>query len=780
MKQNHFFRIPGYVLLVFAFCLSACNRMPENLRNEYLKIEVDPDANLLKLISASGNNVVASVEIDPERLGIDRIAPADPVWGEGTGLVVRQKDGGVAQFVLYPDVPFLFATRVQKNSSADTIDIRSINGFKLKLDLGKPASALKTLGTGGLFEPDKNPGSYLFMTTADPVTRNGLVAGWLTVEKGSGVLFSAVENDRVELSARVDYGHYLLVPDGFSAPETLLLGYFDDVREGVEKYADALARQYQVSLPDRTAVYCTWYAEKNGGAGSEASTMELARFVGQNLKKYGMDVIQIDDEWQDGGRYNGPRRGFDRVKPDGPYPNGMKIAVDSITANGLRAGIWWMPFARNHQDPEYADRRFWFASRENGQPYETPWGGTSLDLTVPEVRTQIREFSKKLMEWGFNYFKMDGLWTGTVTKQVYINDGYRNDSIGNNRLLHDPMVTQIEAYRSGLRLIGETTAGKVYLSGCNVSQNMRSLGATIGLVHSMRIGPDYSHEDGIKTGPLRASRLYFLNGRVWWNDPDPAIVREAGHSAADASSKGVGDLERARMLPSFAAITGQFYLSSDWLPDLPAERLEIMKRTMASHNGQARPVDAFDRTLPEIWAVEDRSHGADRHLIGLFNWDSEAKPIGSTLNRAGLDSTQTYYAFDFWKNQVLPAVSGALSLEVNPQSMTAVALRARENRPVIVSTSQHITQGMTDLLKEEWAGDRLTVSSRLIAGDEYEVRIAGLNDGAGWTPVGVVLSDGQTGANIRMLPDSSDGWMRVVIQSAQGGEVNWEVRFKQK
>ena len=60
-----------------------------------------------------------------------------------------------------------------------------------------------------------------------------------------------------------------------------------------------------------------------------------------------------------------------------------------------------MPFARNHQDPEYKDRQHWFVKRQDGKPYETPWGGTSLDLTHPEVRTISSELIKTIHSWGF-------------------------------------------------------------------------------------------------------------------------------------------------------------------------------------------------------------------------------------------------------------------------------------------------------------------------------------------------------------------------------------------
>ena len=79
---------------------------------------------------------------------------------------------------------------------------------------------------------------------------------------------------------------------------------------------------YKIKLRPQVAGYCTWYDDKHSGAGDEKSFVELATFVAKELKPYGFSVVQIDDGWQDGGVFNGPARGFDRVRPDGPYRRG--------------------------------------------------------------------------------------------------------------------------------------------------------------------------------------------------------------------------------------------------------------------------------------------------------------------------------------------------------------------------------------------------------------------------------------------------------------------------
>ncbi len=684
-------------------------------------------------------------------------------------LLVTHPDG-VTILELRGDLPFVFVTRELANTGQAVTDTRSIVPVSFALDfLDVPAADLRTLGTGGLTKPDKNPGSYLFLTCADPKTRLGVVAGWVTQDRASGVLFSEVKDGKVNIKAQLDYGH-LQIPPGKSATlETLAIGLFDDARIGEEQYADLIKKQYDIHLRPMPTVYCSWYAEKNGMAGDEKSTVELAKFVARELKPFGLGVIQIDDEWQDGGKFNGPRRGFERARPDGPYPHGMAPVAGAVEQEGLTFGLWWLPFARNHQAPEYKDRQEWFVKRENGNPYETDWGGTCLDLTNPEVQAQLAEIARAYRSWGVKYYKMDGLWTGAACEQIYVNDGYKDDHFGNNQPLHDPAVTNIEAYRSGLKLLRKSAGDDVFFSGCCVAQNMRELCA-VGLVDSMRIGPDYNADGiGIKTGPLRGSRLYFLNGRVWWNDPDPPIVRPSG------SGMGIKpvSLDEARLGASWVAVAGQLFLVSDWLPELPADRIEVLKRTMSHHDATARPVDCFENAMPTTWLVTAANDTVRRDVIGVFNWEGSELKASYAPSKLGLAPAKRYFAFDFWANAPMPEFSETFESMVPAKSCRVVAVRADEGHPVLVGTSRHVTQGIIDVTGEKWDQGCLSATSTVVGGDPYELRIAGMEK---WKCVSAAVSaeDQGAGVSIEVLP-AETGWLRVKVQSKTARAVNWRV-----
>ena len=781
------------VLLCIAWAVSA-SAAEFVAQNETLRVTYDDAADTFSVAEkGSGKSFLSNGRLDGVVAKASLGPASDGVFGDGQKISVIQADGAIASLELYKGLPFVLVRKELKNTGEEMTDLQRVVPATFTLDLGKPAGDLRTMGTAGLTAPNKHPGSYLFLTLADPATRRGVVAGWVTQDRGSGVLFSGINNGKVEFKAQIDYGH-LRIPVGKTGKlETLAIGVFDDARIGQELYADTIKKQYNIKLHPQVSGYCTWYSEIGGltdpkggaGASNEKDIATLTAFAAKELKPFGFNFVQIDDEWQDGAtnpdgsRINGPRRGFLRAKPNGPYPHGMAPTAEMIKSHGLTAGLWFLPFARNHQDPEYRDRKDWFMYRQDGMPYETVWGGTSLDLTHPAVQAHLAELARTVHGWGYNYFKMDGLWTGSCTEQVYVNDGYKEDHIGYHKPFHNPDVTNIEALRTGLKVLRQAAGPDVFFSGCCASQSMRSLGGVIGLVDSMRIGPDngfgwqdYRNETmhfeggGIITGPIRGNRLYFLHGRVWWNDPDPAYVRPAVK------------LNHAQLLASWVAVSGMFNLNSDWLPGLPPERLDILKRCLPSHHAQARPVDYFDSVMPSIWLLTDGGQSVRRDVIGLYNWDSTPRTIGYDAAKAGLDGSKTYHAFDFWSKSALPDFKGGFKFATPAESCRVIAVRADEGHPVLVSTSRHVTQGIVDVTGEIWSDRCLSATSQVVANDPYELRIVGLADGGvSWKPVGVTISAEDTAAGVTVDMQGDGGLLRVMIKSPVTRAVKWSVKF---
>lgn len=683
----------------------------------------------------------------------------DRTFGKGQSIEIISPNGNRDTITLGSGLPFVLFSGSLHNGTSEPVVHNKVRTFSATVETGASLADVKTLGTGGLLAPDKNPGSYAFLTIADPATRSGAVGGWITHERGSGVVFSPVKDGEVRMQAQIDYGRLRIKPGADADIETFALGWFGDARMGMESYADTIAKVYSIKLPRQKAGFCTWYMEKHSGACDEVHLPEVSAVAAKELKPFGFDFIQIDDRWQDGISKNGPKKNFTTHAPDGPYPSGMKKAADNISSFGLVPGIWFMPFAGNYLDPHFKDHQDWFAKNPEGKPYETAWGGTCLDMTNPAVQEYVSSIVHRIShDWGYRLFKMDGYWTGSATKQVYVNNGYVEDGIG-DATFHNPDKTNIEALRDGTKLVRKSAGPDVFLLGCCVSQNMRSFGGTFGLLDAMRVGPDTGGDIGSPHG----SRLWFLNGRVWWNDPDCVFVRKSLH------------IDRARLNAAWTAISGQLFYTSDWMPETPAERLDIVKRCIPAHGLPARPVDVFESPTAKIWLLTDTRQAARRDVVALYNWGDKDDAISITTDRIGLPMADQYVAFDFWANKFIAPFSGKITATLPGNSCRILAVRPVSDTPQLLSTSRHVTQGIVDVTGEKWDAAKaiLSATSKVVENDPYELRII--------LPVGEKswrATDVNVPAGVKASFKQEGPMLRVTLNSPASREVNWSIRFE--
>jgi hypothetical protein len=744
-----------------------------SIQNESLKISATDDG-AFRLLAGSTNKQIADGKLEDVRGAAKGESVDSKTFGKGEAIVWSN-----ARIELFPKLPFALFRRTLTNDGADTKTINHVDFASLNLDVAPSGKSIKTMGTGGLLAPDKNSGSYTWIAVAEPESRNTVVAAWLTQDRASGVFFTGKLTPEkgepsVFVKARTDYGRLNLAPGKSEETETLAVGYFDDGRLGLEAYADGVAKVYDIKLPPAPSGFCTWYAEKPyGGAANEGYIATLTEFVKKNLQPFGLSFIQIDDGWQQGEKINGPKKNFTNYRSDGPYKSGMKKTADTIRSAGLTAGIWFMPFAGTFNDPWFKDHQDWFTKGPEGKPFDLPWGGTCLDTTRPDVREYIRGMVNTIAnDWGYRYFKLDGLYTGMSVEPRYVNSSFKDDNFG-NATLTDPNKTSVEMYRDGLKLIRETAGPGLFILGCNTAQNMRTLGASFGVMEAMRIGPDNkgTWKDWSARSPVSGSRFYFLNGRVWYNDPDPNYERSSI------------EFEDARTIATWSAISGQLNTNSDWIPDFSPERLNLLKRTIASHGKTARPVDYFENDPPRIWVVTDEQGTTRRDVIAFFNWSDKDEEMGVKAERAGLPKADEYALFDYWDNKFLPNAKGEIKVKVPKHGCKVIAVRPTRDAAFVISTSQHVTQGMLDIVSESdlvnksETGGKLAGTSKIVGNDPYEILIATRQAGKNWKVTDVDLSQEDKAAGATIKFDQADDGARATITSPQDRTVSWTLRF---
>jgi hypothetical protein len=438
----------------------------------------------------------------------------------------------------------------------------------------------------------------------------------------------------------------------------------------------------------------------------------------------------------------------------------------------MTAGLWFIPTGWDPNRPVFQEHQDWFVhKKDNGSIYTVHWAGSCLDMTHPEARDFLYEvISKITRQWGYKYIKIDGLWTGMAVKILYPKPDYRDDNLG-DAVFHNPAKTNIEAYRDGLKLVREASGDDVYILGCNIAQNMRTLGASIGLVDGMRIGRDIGARwKSILNCVEMATRLYFMHNRLWHNDPDCLMLRDPL------------SLDQARAWGSWIAISGQLNIASEWLPGLPDERLEVIKRSMPNHGLCGRPIDLFENAFGQVWHLKAGTGQQRKDIIGLFNWDEKKSDIVrielAKLNLADGDNG-TYVGFDYWADEFIQPFTGSVETELRPSSCRIISIQKLLERPVIVSTSRHITQGIIDIVEQAWNGQKKSISgkSRVVGSDPYEIRIFAPNDKR-YQQVrraDVSREDKQAGVTIETKQMGPE--IRIKINSPKNRLVWWDIIF---
>lgn len=671
-------------------------------------------------------------------------------------------EGLVYNFALVPGDRFLLITVAAVPDTG--YENASLLTPEFLTNFDTPLSDIRILGCDGLTDGMADRIGYTFLAAASP--KGGISAGWLTQRRASGIVLSRQTNSQLAICGRAEYGRSVCIPHNDQDVDCFAIGLFTDPLEGLEAYGNAIAEANGITLSKHIpSGYCTWYSSPYGGACDERHIKELTDFCAENLKPYGFEVIQIDDTWQDGRNrpkdFGGPRLGFLEHSDRGPYrKGGMRSAADYILEKGMTPGLWFIPFAADPENEPAKSHPEWFVKTAAGDPYYVFWAGWCLDMTHVGAREYVSRVVRRITgEWNNKYIKIDGLWSGMATKILYPTPDYREDDLG-GAVFSDTTRTNIEAYRIGLQAVREAAGDDVFILGCNIAQNMRTLGASVGLVDGMRVGRDIGADwNNILPCVEMGARLYFLHNRVWYNDPDCLMLREPL------------TLEQARAWASWIAVSGQMNLVSEWLPGLPPERLDLVKRSMPNHGMNARPLDLFENTIPQVWLLNDEKD-ATRHVLAIFNWDTTtSKQVSVPLTKIG---TGPFTGFEYWEGIPVNPVGNALDVAMPPASCKVIALRAASGAPCVVSTSRHITQGIIDLTEEQWddASKTLSGTSRVVGGDPYEIRIALPEEGNHKT-----VSKCNCDKGAISVSSNEAGIAKVLIESADSAEIHWQVVF---
>ena len=746
----------AYCLLPFLLAIASA----QTITNGPLSATLDEQGNL----TASRNGrifLTAPFKTGDKAAFTGSELPKDSPFGPGKMLADSSSGDRI---LLLDGSPFLYFRR-DARSRETAPPSKAMNVVTATLDTGVPAAQLVGMSPAGRFNPASNKGQHLFSAIADPATNRGIVAAPVTIDAASPVLFTKVQDGKVQLTLQNQYG--AAVPPALEpfGGDWWVIGEFDDARAGLEQYAAEFARINRQQMKRCPVGLMTWYCEKYGGALNQTAVVEISEFIAKTFKDYGYDFIQIDDLWQDGIKTNGPAKDFSKVNPKGPYKDGMKGPADKIRGLGLTPGLWLLPFGTNPDDPALKGNLPFLVKMPDGKFFTTGWSGTAVDSSHPDGAAYVRDMMHRAVkDWGYPYLKLDGIHMAMATKQTYTARDFVQDNFG-NAVFHDKTMSNMQVARRGLDAIREGAGPGTFLLGCAAPQNQRSLAMCLGKFDAMRVGPDscqvWKGNTSIVEGVRSATALWFQNGRNWWIDPD-SIYAQAPRFP----------LNEVRCFASFVTLTGMLNNMTDWAPNYPAERIELLRSTMPSHQlTSVRPIDYFQNDPARIWHLSYKVGNTTRHTVGLFNWSDGELKIEVTAAALGLDPAKPHHLFEFW-SKTHDTFTGTLSRTIPGRSCVVLSINPEMTNPTVLSTSRHITQGAVDLVKAEWENGALTGASKVVAGDPYEIRIA--DNGKELTAATLGREDKNAGVTATL--SKKDGLVLLTIQSPKNRTVDWLVK----
>lgn len=366
---------------------------------------------------------------------------------------------------------------------------------------------------------------------------------------------------------------------------------FDLVRcqGGYDKVFDeyfALYPRKNTGRVDHLAGYTSWYNYYQN-INEEIILRDL-----NGLKRAGdsANIFQIDDGYE--------TKVGDWDIDENKFPNGLKPIVDKIHEQGLKAGLWFAPFAAQFNADIVKAHPDWLVRDKHNRKLVSgaAWGGFfALDFEKEEVRDYIKAYFDKVFdEWGFDMVKLDFLYAAAILPR-------------NNKTRGQLMCEAMDFLR-------ECCRDKIIL-GCGVP-----LAPAFGVVDACRISCDVEYtfkekfyvkvtnQEIISAKMAMVNSVYrrHLNGRIWANDPDVFFLRDGGMKKAGYT------MQQKRLLATVNHMFGNVLFVSDDIGEYDSEKMEILLDAYKKFDGK---IISAENIAPEIIKVVFEQGGKKQMLV---------------------------------------------------------------------------------------------------------------------------------------------------------------------
>ncbi len=330
----------------------------------------------------------------------------------------------------------------------------------------------------------------------------------------AGTLRARLLDGRVELTAEAWFGGAEIAPGERRELHAVVCSDGDDAPALLDAWATTAGRgeSARTAAPYQVG-WCSWYHYFHE-IGEAAFSDNLSRAA-----DWPFDVFQLDDGYQSAIG--------DWLVTNQKFPGGVEGVAAAVERSGRIPGIWIAPFLAAPDSVTAREHPDWIARDLDGDEpmigmWHEIWGGFmwQLDTTLPEVQEHLSQVASDLVSAGYRYLKLDFTFSPAVPGRF-----------------GDRSRTPAERVRLGYEAVRRGAGDDVFILGCGCP-----LGAVVGVVDGMRIGPDVApswevgpddtvfagYDDAApSTRNAWTSTLHrsFQHRRLWLNDPDCLMLR---------------------------------------------------------------------------------------------------------------------------------------------------------------------------------------------------------------------------------------------------------------
>ncbi len=500
---------------------------------------------------------------------------------------------------------------------------------------------------------------------------------------------------------------------------------------------------------DSISGWCSWWAYRRACRQSHVDAV-MQVWNEKRLGDYGYRFMQLDDAFQ-GGRDSDRQIPADAMRnylggrpetwlqwKDDLFPKGMYGYVESVEAARFIPAIWIGCFFTDKAIAEAHPQ--WFVRGKDGRPFVGAWVTYVVDATNPEAADAlIRPTFRGLKNAGFRYVKIDQL-----RHMLYDNLNHNHEFLIAKGKRPD------DIFRAYLRIAREELGEDCFILSC-----WGVLPESIGLADACRIGGD-------GYGPVTMQQYNSWNGIVWRNDPDHCDVspRKAAVGTGNVlTTKEIESIANDTIIrPALASIAGCMLMLSDkpaiyaddrnlvgarrsapvlfsvpgQLYDFDPGKTDVVKKidraSVKGGTGVSKiDGDQFGEVCP-FWLNEFNTSFENWYVLHRLNWTGKQRETAqATVVRfadLGLDPANEYLVYEFWTNRMLGVLKDEITLgELDPMGLQSVAIREKRDRPQLVSTNRHLSQGAAEIETMRWQGNTLSGRSKVIVDDRYVVTV---------------------------------------------------------